>query len=721
MRGTNARCAPRRPGPGGAPRRRSAGRACGRRSPSAARPPARTPACRTRRDCSSSAVSVVVGEAAERGPGIDAQGVQRLAAHDVADARRDGLVEQHLADRPRARASACARAATATAICGSSSSRSGPRLRSAGWRAMRARSSNSSTGPPNCTAHDAVRRSASSQALPARARHGRALGIDVPGAGHAQVRVEDAAVVEGQRADACRGPRRTRAPGRRAPPRARTATGSQARARPRDGRRAAPCAAPRRSSVCPRAGSAPRAQRQALRPGGEARSREGRAAGARRRRARRRCARAGASPRGPRATPSRALRRRLPVRRSRAAAARAACAHRARGTRAARRCAARRVAPGCARGAAGGVRRPAQGDAVRIRRIARGQRDRVRRPARARAPRAAARSHPAARAARRRGRRPGSRGARRRASRARRVRGAARPAHPARPRRRRRRARARRGARAAARRALACDRPRRSRRASSGAVGAQRPSAAPRGGRPPARQPARASARRERARRGRRAVAAAAAPRRRSWPRPRRRAATAPRSISGSGRPVLASELVEVARAQQRGAHSLGGGIGRRRRLAGRRPEQGGVLAERDRDAPGVGAEPHDLAARAELVEQLGAVLHAQGQHLALPDLGRERQALEREEHLAQALDAAPAAVRPMPCQAEREARQRGLLDGLDLASQAGDRGAADAAQHLDVAPFAAAAARAQRAVDERALALERARARARRRPARGA
>ena len=57
---------------------------------------------------------------------------------------------------------------------------------------------------------------------------------------------------------------------------------------------------------------------------------------------------------------------------------------------------------------------------------------------------------------------------------------------------------------------------------------------------------------------------------------------------------------------------------------------------------------------------------------------------------------------------AQREARQRRLLDRLDLAAQARDRGAADAAQHLGVAPLAPAAAGAQRAAHELARALER-------------
>ena len=150
------------------------------------------------------------------------------------------------------------------------------------------------------------------------------------------------------------------------------------------------------------------------------------------------------------------------------------------------------VAPAAREARPGGPRGPAQRDAVRVRRIARGQRERRRARQRDRGPRAGARSRRAARTGRRRGPRRGSRGARLRASRARRARGAGPPGRPGRPPRPRRRARARRGARAAARRARGGGPPRRSRPRAAGAVGAQRPSAAPRGAQPAAREPARA-------------------------------------------------------------------------------------------------------------------------------------------------------------------------------------------------------------------------------------
>ena len=55
-----------------------------------------------------------------------------------------------------------------------------------------------------------------------------------------------------------------------------------------------------------------------------------------------------------------------------------------------------------------------------------------------------------------------------------------------------------------------------------------------------------------------------------------------------------------------------------------------------------------------------------------------------------------------------QEARQRALVDGLDLLAQHRQRGAAQAPQHLGVAPLALAAAGAQLAADQLAAALER-------------
>jgi len=53
-----------------------------------------------------------------------------------------------------------------------------------------------------------------------------------------------------------------------------------------------------------------------------------------------------------------------------------------------------------------------------------------------------------------------------------------------------------------------------------------------------------------------------------------------------------------------------------------------------------------------------------------------------------------------------QEAAERGLLGRLDLAAQRGERGAAEAAKHLGVAPLALAAARPELAAQEQIGAL---------------
>ena len=151
-----------------------------------------------------------------------------------------------------------------------------------------------------------------------------------------------------------------------------------------------------------------------------------------------------------------------------------------------------------------------------------------------------------------------------------------------------------------------------------------------------------------------------------------------------------------------------------------RRADRLGVLAEVQGDAAAVApqrarADPDDLPGRAQLVEpgrRVGA--RAPRQDVALPHVGGQRQALERDEHLAQAIDARSSgrmAVDALP--ARQEGGQRALVDGLDLLAQDRERRAAQAAQDLGVAPLALAAARAQLAAHQltrRLLLAERAR-----------
>ena len=141
---------------------------------------------------------------------------------------------------------------------------------------------------------------------------------------------------------------------------------------------------------------------------------------------------------------------------------------------------------------------------------------------------------------------------------------------------------------------------------------------------------------------------------------------------------------------------------GFRRRRARRLPEERRVVAEVDGDAVEPGADPDELAGGAEPVEPCGLVARdASRQHLALPQRHREGETLERDERLAQA----GATADPVP--GRQEAAEGGLLGRLDLAAERGERGSAEAAEHLGVAPLALAAARPELAAHEQVGALE--------------
>ena len=130
-----------------------------------------------------------------------------------------------------------------------------------------------------------------------------------------------------------------------------------------------------------------------------------------------------------------------------------------------------------------------------------------------------------------------------------------------------------------------------------------------------------------------------------------------------------------------------------------------------DRSRP----DPDDLAGRTELVEPARRVgADAPRQHGPLPQLHRQREALERNEDLAQALD--PGSRRCVTVDAlpgRQEDGQRAALGRLYLAAQHGERRAAQATQDLRIAPFALAWAgpriggRAQLAADQQSASLE--------------
>ena len=88
-------------------------------------------------------------------------------------------------------------------------------------------------------------------------------------------------------------------------------------------------------------------------------------------------------------------------------------------------------------------------------------------------------------------------------------------------------------------------------------------------------------------------------------------------------------------------------------------------------------------------------------QDLGLPERDRKRQALQRHERLAQRR----APVDPVP--RGEEAAEGGLLGGLHLAAQRGERRTPQPAQDVRVAPLALGAAGPQLAADELLLALE--------------
>ena len=148
-------------------------------------------------------------------------------------------------------------------------------------------------------------------------------------------------------------------------------------------------------------------------------------------------------------------------------------------------------------------------------------------------------------------------------------------------------------------------------------------------------------------------------------------------------------------------------------RVRRRRAGEADVLAEVERDAAGAregpGADPDQLAAGRQLVEPGRAVgAEAAREHVALPDLGGERDALERHQRLAQAVGAgAGGAVGVDVLPRGQEAGELGRVDRLGLLAQRGDAGAAHPAQDVGVAPLALAAAREQLAANELAGALE--------------
>ena len=169
----------------------------------------------------------------------------------------------------------------------------------------------------------------------------------------------------------------------------------------------------------------------------------------------------------------------------------------------------------------------------------------------------------------------------------------------------------------------------------------------------------------------------------------------------GVGEPGAGSRAADGLGRRIRG-RPLGG-----RRLWRRREEEGEPVGAVEGDPPvvppqGPVADPGDLAGCAQLVEEARRVTgDARRKDVALQDAGGQRQALELRHCLGQAVETASPS-RPDPLPGREEARERGRLDRLDLAPQARQRAAAQAAQHLRVAPLAFGAAGTELPAHER-------------------
>ena len=140
----------------------------------------------------------------------------------------------------------------------------------------------------------------------------------------------------------------------------------------------------------------------------------------------------------------------------------------------------------------------------------------------------------------------------------------------------------------------------------------------------------------------------------------------------------------------------------------GRRPagaSSAQVVGEVERDAAvafaeRLDAEPGDLAGRDQRVEQRRPVAgDARRQHLALEHRGDQRRALQPLDDIEQRVEPGARAGQPVP--GDEEPAEHVRLDRLDLLAQRRQRAAADEAQHVGVAPFAALAAGPELALDD--------------------
>ena len=126
------------------------------------------------------------------------------------------------------------------------------------------------------------------------------------------------------------------------------------------------------------------------------------------------------------------------------------------------------------------------------------------------------------------------------------------------------------------------------------------------------------------------------------------------------------------------------------------------LLTEVQRHPIETGADPDDLTRGTDRVEPARLIPgDTPGQHVALPQRHRERQALERHERLSKG----GATIDPVP--GREEPPERDLLDRLDLPAQDRERRPADPAEDIRVAPLPLDPAGPDLAPDEEIPRLE--------------
>ena len=147
----------------------------------------------------------------------------------------------------------------------------------------------------------------------------------------------------------------------------------------------------------------------------------------------------------------------------------------------------------------------------------------------------------------------------------------------------------------------------------------------------------------------------------------------------------------------------VGGRFGEQRRRLGAEDERHPSVVAAQRS----GADPGHVAAGHEGVEVGGPVpADPAREHVGLEDRRGNRGALEARDRVGERVEVASRPVRTLP--RGEEPAERGRVDGLDLASEQGERPPPEPAEDVRIAPFAARAAGTELAEDDGVVRLQR-------------